>query len=295
MNTLRGEVLPTWAAGVELRQTTLSCVQVVGDVPNPVALQGVGATGLAWLQQLDGQRSWVSQVSEADARGVAVPHALEMLEQLFDGGLLVDARTTEHVSLFARPVVVGSGDLAEHVVRLVPGAQFAFPIPKPRDGSGWRVEAERVADEVGSSPTIVVLDGPSIDAAEFEFVAGLIDRKVNHVVVGSGANTARVGPLTIDGRGPCSRCDEILRVDLDPSWRQLAAHAALDGSPARSNVLALLAAAEVARQLASITPDGQVAALNAVLTSGHSGSAWVRRPLQRHRKCACWWRSVGES
>lgn len=294
MKTLRAELRPTWASGVELCQTTLNCVQVVGDIPHPVALQGVGANALAWLEQLDGDRSWDAQIAEADARGVDPFHAREILQRLFTGGLLVDSHAYPIAPLFAKPAVVGAGPIVDHLLGLIPGANRASPIPKPRDGTQWRVTAERIVDDLDQSPTIVVLDGPWVDAAEYELVARLVDRQISHVLVGAGANTARVGPITIAGRGPCTRCDEKLKLDLDPSWRQLAAHLALDGKPTHSNSLGLLAAAELARQIVNNSSGSEAAAHNAVLTSGYFGGPWTRRILARHAQCSCWWSSVHE-
>lgn len=280
---------PRWAAGVDLRQTTADCVQVVGDVPLPIALRGINASWLDWLTQLDGQRAWNVQLSEAEARGIPIGEARRLLEQLADAQLLVDGSSDAPRSPFHDAVIVGSNDLAQHITGVLVGVSTEGVIPKPRDGDHWRLSAEELVDAVAGRPTIVALDSPWIDAAELEFVGQLIDKGVHHVVVGAGARSARVGPLTIDGMGPCTRCDELLRADMDPSWRQLSAQLALDHPPVGSRSLAALAAAEVARQIESLTPTWDVAALNAVLKSGYQGRAWQGRPLTRHLKCACWW------
>lgn len=283
--------LPRWVAGVDLRQTAMDCVQVVGEVPRPIALHGMDAIGLEWLRQLDGARSWVAQVSEAQARGIPADQARRVLVELFESGLVVDSGLPEAGVVFKAPTVVGSRQLAEIVVSLMPGTEYLSHIPKARDGAGWRVEIERISDEVRQSPAIVVLDRPTIDSAEFELLSTLIDRKVSHVVVGAGVRTARVGPITIDGQGPCVRCDEELKLELDPSWRHLAAEFSLDPPPMRVDALATLAAAETVRQLAQFTLSA-TAAHNAVLTSGYGGGPWLRRRLVHHQRCSCWWAAI---
>ena len=292
MEALTMQVRPTWAAGVDLRQTMVDCVQVVGDVDSPLALRGAGANVVGWLDQLDGSRSWSAQLAEAEARGIARAQAREVLRQLFEARLLVDAPDADQVSAMAAPAVLGSRDIGERIAGLVAGARYAGVIPKPRDGMGWQVDAERLAEEVAVSPVIVVLDAPWVDAAEFEMLSRFIDQRVNHLVVGAGANTARVGPMTIAGRGPCTRCDELLQQDMDPSWRTLSAQLALDDPPARGAVLRGLAAADAARQVESAVQGTHSASLDAVLRTGRGGSAWTRRALIRHTKCSCWWASL---
>ena len=116
-----------------------------------------------------------------------------------------------------------------------------------------------------------------MDAAELEFVSMLIDRRVDHVVVGAGPTTVRIGPMTIDGGGPCVRCDELLRIDMDPSWKQLSVQLSLDEAPEQSPTLLALAAAEVAPLRGERGPSWRAAAFNAVLKTGYRGGAWRRR------------------
>ena len=286
------ELRPGWAPGVELRQTSLDCVQVVGDVANPLALRGLSSAGLDWLRQIDGERSWDAQLAEAQAHGLAAGDAQLLLRQLFEAQLLVDVRDRAEQHPFASSVVVGSAKLGARIAGLVPGAQFVGSVPKPRDGEGWRLASEALADQVGATASILALDAPWIDAAELEFVGRLIDSQVDHLVVGAGATSVRVGPLTFARGGPCVRCDELLRTGLDPSWRQLSAQLALDDASVSDEGLMVLAAAEAARQIANAAPQGEVAALNAVLTTGRRGGAWRRRPLERHLRCSCWWSAL---
>ncbi len=295
VRTAAREVRPSWAPGVELRQTSLDCVQVVGDVANPLALRGLSSAGVEWLRQIDGERSWDAQLSEAQARGLAVGDAQLLLQQLFKAQLLWDVRDLDVRQPFGRPTVVGSSPLGRQIAELVPGAHFAGPLPKPREGEGWRLLSEALADQVGTTPSILALDAPWVDAAELEFVARLIDNGVDHILVGAGTTSARVGPMTIAGGGPCVRCDEMLRAELDPSWRQLSAQLALDEASSPAEPLVALAAAEAARQMANAAPHGEAAALNAVLTTGRRGGAWRRRPLEHHLKCSCWWSALAGS
>ncbi|HAM23169.1 MAG TPA: hypothetical protein DCQ04_13060 [Actinobacteria bacterium] len=289
MDVRNKEVRPAWAIGVELRQTAVDCVQVVGDVECPLALRGLPGVALDWLRQLDGARSWGAQVAEAQARGMQGADASMLLDRLLDAELLIDARVEIAAFQFANPVVVGAAGLSEQIAGLLPGSIPLGPLPKPRDGDDWRLRTEELGDKIGSAATIVALDSPWVDAAELELVSRLIDARIDHVVVGAGVSSARVGPVTRAGGGPCVRCDELLRVELDPLWRPLSAQLALDMPTPAAPTLTVLAAAEVVRQITNAAPHEEVAALNAVLTTGYRGGAWRRRPLSRHLKCSCWW------
>mgnify|MGYP003440518985 FL=1 len=289
MNMRTSEVRPAWATGVELHQTAVDCVQVVGDVERPLALRGLSVDALEWLRQLDGVRSWRAQITEAQARGVRSADATMLLDQLLAADLLVDVGSAASTPRFSNAVVVGASELSGQIATMVPGTRQLGALPKPRDGDDWRVLAERLGDEIGSAPTIVALDGPWVDAAELELIDRLVKARVEHVLVGAGASSARVGPITGEAGGPCAMCDDWLRVELDPLWRSLSAQLALDAPTPAAENLTKLAAAEVARQITNAAPHDEVAAFNAVLTTGYRGGAWRRRPLARHLKCSCWW------
>ena len=81
---------PGWAPGVELRQTTVDCIQVVGDVRFPVSLRGVADGTLEWLRQRRTTLLARAVVGGPGARELPPQDARELLEQLLAVELLTD-------------------------------------------------------------------------------------------------------------------------------------------------------------------------------------------------------------
>ena len=157
MNMRTSEVRPAWATGVELHQTAVDCVQVVGDVERPLALRGLSVDALEWLRQLDGVRSWRAQITEAQAEVCAVlmPRcsSISSLRPTFSSTSGRQLRLRGFPTQLWSEPVNSAGRLPRwFLVQRQLGA-----LPKPRDGDDWRVLAERLGDEIGSAPTIVAL------------------------------------------------------------------------------------------------------------------------------------------
>jgi len=143
-----------------------------------------------------------------------------------------------------------------------------------------------------------VLAQPRPSSSEVEFVAKLVTARVPHLVIAAGMQTARVGPYTRAQGGPCLRCDSLADSDADQVWRHIGAQLSVDELPTLgpSALMATLAAAEAARQMAALDTGDVVVAENAVMQSGYRGGAWRRRLVVRHQQCSCWWpQSADES
>ncbi|NQU37348.1 MAG: hypothetical protein HQ526_07095 [Actinobacteria bacterium] len=293
----RSEPLPRQSApsllpGTQLVQTAADVVHLVGDVGNPVSVAGVSSECVRWLSQVDGQLSRDAQIWHAEALGVSPEIAEAVLTQLETYGLVVDtARAVGRVG-FAEARVFGEEAVTERLGDLVPSLQPVGPVPSPRRNPDWRVEGERLADDVGAHPAVVVLAQPRPSSAEVDFTTQLLTAGIPHLVVAAGIQSARVGPYTAASGGPCLRCDSLAHTDADGVWRHIGAQLSVDEGPVRgrpSRLMATLAAAEAVRQMAAVDAGDPGAAENAVMQSGYRGGAWRRRLVVRHQQCSCWW------
>lgn len=315
-------LMPTLIAGVQVRQLSLDSAQIVGEIDQPVALDGVNGDAVEWLRQLDGQRSWSAQLDHAQAIGMDRDAAIVLLTSLRNLGIVVHRPTSATADTFADVGVIGAERLAKAVVSVVEDSQYLGPVPRPTLGAQWRLSIEDLADSVAKRPIILALAGTDIDAAEYELLRHVQQSGAASAVVGAGVCSARVGPIVLPGASPCVRCDELVKESLDPTWRTVSAQLAVDGVPPADPMFEALAAAELARHLAQVrgaavgeVQDGgsQVGgigsgggasggmqghggisiACGAVLTSGRSGGPWQVRRIRRHASCSCWWSGLG--
>ncbi len=295
----RDKYTPALLPGVQLVQTAVNVVHLVGDTDSPVSLVGAGSDCLRWLNQLDGGLSWDAQVWQAESLGVSAELAESVLGQLESAGLVVDCSVLViSRNRFERANLFGGGAVADVLGDLCPRTVRRGEIPSPRTSADWRQEIEEQADDVGANPVVVVLSAPGPSSSEVDFVSHLVSRGIRHLVVAAGQQSARVGPYTGTTAGPCLRCDSLAHTDSDEVWRQIGAQMSLDApTPLGPSVLlATLAAAEAARQMVALDAGYPATAENAVMQSGYRGGAWRRRLLVRHQQCSCWWpRSAGEN
>jgi hypothetical protein len=289
---------PALLPGVQLVQTAADVVHLVGDIDNPVSLFGASSDCVRWLTQVDGRISRDAQLWHAEALGVSPELAESVLVQLETQGLVVDAARTTAAIGFGQAHIFGHEVVAVKLRDLVPTLRTRGDIPSPRRNPDWRYEAEEIADGIGPYPAVVVLAQPRPSSAEVDFVTKLVGAQVPHLVVAAGMQTARVGPYTAAQGGPCLRCDSLAHSDTDQVWRHIGAQLSLDELPTDgpSVLMATLAAAEAARQMAAVVAGDFTAAENAVMQSGYRGGAWRRRLMVRHQQCSCWWpQSLDES
>jgi hypothetical protein len=102
----------------------------------------------------------------------------------------------------------------------------------PRDGVAARVLRDVAPDVAltGRSPDVVVL--VEHGAVDPEQAPRLLAGGLAHACVVVREGDVSVGPLVVPGDGPCLRCLDLHRADLDPQWPALAHQLAGSGSTA---------------------------------------------------------------
>lgn len=296
------EILPRWAPWVALVPLPGSRLYVASDPDLSCVLEGVDSPVQDWLAQLDGNRAWIHQVAEADARGIDVELADRLLTDLWAAGLLSNAAIASVTLADHGIVLFGSGVLSEELRRLTPGTSWAGPIPRPRKANDL-VSVPNGADRAVHKARIalLVLQGVVADSIEVAFAQRLQAAGAVVLVVGAGSRSGRVGPLTVPDLSPCLRCEDLERATLDADWPAVARELALGSGGVVDPLIAAATAAEAVRQLREYLAACQVgpvesgrsnavvSVLSGVLELGPVGSTWTHRELQPNRSCGCWW------
>jgi hypothetical protein len=167
-------------------------------------------------------------------------------------------------------------------------------------GGGRLVAATRVLHDVapgirtepadGVAPDVVVL--VERDAVDPATALALVTAGTTHLSVVVREADAVVGPLVVPGAGPCLRCVDLHRVDVDPAWPLVAAQlvsrraamAALSGEAGvLAGVCGALAAAEVLAHLDGGSPATRGASYEVTLPD----VAPRRRQWSVHPDCGC--------
>jgi hypothetical protein len=135
--------------------------------------------------------------------------------------------------------------------------------------------------------------------------AGWLRDDVPHLLVEFGERTVRAGPVVVPGAGPCARCIEQHRTDIDPAWPIVASQLCDRTAPAADalgiGVAASLSAQVIVDHLASpaLSPwrNTVVAWHHPVLgaawpQTAEPGAGWAARVFQHvavrmHPACGC--------
>lgn len=146
-----------------------------------------------------------------------------------------------------------------------------------------------------SHPDLVVLVRE--DAIDVREADRLVAAGQDHLAVVCAADRISVGPLVTPGHGPCLRCLDLHRCDLDPAWPQIAAQMCA-GSPsgsgsgsgrARGESASCLVAAGLAALQALLHLDGRLRPI----AHGHTVDVQLpdgltdRRRWPVHPSCGC--------
>jgi ThiF family len=218
----------------------------------------------------------------------------------------------------ARVVVVGAGRVGASLAALLAAAgtgavdvvdrEAAAPHDAaaggfgPADAGRPRGEAARdrmraVAPATSTAPQpapdLVVLAPP--DGPDEEHEQGLGRTPVPHLVVEVRATVGVVGPLVVPGHGPCLRCLDLVRSDLDPAWPVLAAQLATSPrrpGPCDATLAAAVAAQGAHQALSHLDGTGSVCA-GGTLELALPDWRWRRRSWPVHPQCDCRWRAAG--
>jgi bacteriocin biosynthesis cyclodehydratase domain-containing protein len=286
---------------------------VVDDLPPPLAQM---------LDELAVPTERVGLLARAVQRGAHRDAAEELLRQLVDADVLVDADEPDRVArqrAAAAVIVVGGGRVAAGtatglalagVGRVWIDADADGAVQEGDlgtgllDGDRGRSAIEAVVDVVrrvapGTSagrpparaaPDLCVLADAVVP--EPARLAALHRDRVAHLPVRLRDGTGIVGPLVLPGRSACLGCVELHRCALDPGWPAVTAQ--LVGRPGRGSAAAAAATAAlgVAQVLVALDVAGGRGAaappvLGATLELDLASGELLRRPWPAHPDCTC--------
>lgn len=219
---------------------------------------------------------------DLDALGADAPWLARLRQGLVERGLLTPPGP-------ALPVVaiVGRGPLAAGVARLLDGSAR---VARVTDGTGaptarrppsfslldpWELPRER--------PAVTVLADTTVEA-DRRLAAELTEARLPHLIVRHEDGRAVVGPFVTPGVGPCLRCIDLARRDLDPAWPAIVGQLQrLHTRPDR--LTAAWASSTAAAQVASYLAGGRPDAVGATLELTPDRAVEVR-PWASHPECA---------
>lgn len=198
-------------------------------------------------------------------------------------------------------VVIGSGALARHVVRLL-GAG-GVPVLRVVDDTDadplalrrrWQ-ELSGPTTQVGlfgqwhtalDDPVRLVVVAPATVEADRVLTDHLRRAGVPHLMVRAEPERAVVGPFVVPGGGACLRCVDLTRRDLDPEWPLLLSQLARtlhSPGPVASAWAASTAAAEALAWLGR----GRAGTCGATLELVTDTLAFETRTWAAHPACGC--------
>ncbi len=167
----------------------------------------------------------------------------------------------------ATAVVIGAGETAELVKRLLVGSGMAV-----------------LADEPDASPEIAVIVAHYV--IEPEVHGRWLRRDIPHLAVVFGDEVVRVGPIIRPGTGPCLYCLELHRTDSDPSWPAIASQLWHRRSGTETSLVAAEVAATVARLILARRIVHRIEPLTTIEIDAGSGERMLRE-WGSHPECGC--------
>ena len=159
-------------------------------------------------------------------------------------------------------------------------------VGRPREEATVRVMRDVapgvVVDGPATPDVLVIVDAAAADPARGERLVGL---DVTHLsVVVREADTV-VGPLVVPGSGPCLRCLDLHRADLDPAWPLLLSQ--LVGSDAAEPGPFAAVAAGLAAAAALAVVDGLPPVVGRTWEVGLPDALPRERTWLPHPRCGC--------
>lgn len=212
-------------------------------------------------------RTWSDPAEVTASAGIPLQWLAEALGVLRAAGLLAPPPRP-------RPLVpvVGTGPIARQIVRLLAGSGRASPLASPTPPQ--------------AAPDALVVVCPATIEPDRVLMAELVRTGRPHLVVRCEPERAVVGPLVEPGRGPCTRCTDLTRRDLDPAWPYLLAQLCrmeCTPSPEQEAWAAATATTQVLCWLAEGEPETRGATLELDAAGATlAARAWASRP-----ECGC--------
>jgi bacteriocin biosynthesis cyclodehydratase domain-containing protein len=203
-----------------------------------------------------------------------------------DGWDLLAERVRHHV------LVVGSGRVSVAAARALAAAGVGGVERRGRlTERGVRARSGRGRAQRPSC--VVLVEGAAADSGRAE---DLVRRDIPHLSVVVREGDVVVGPLVRPGDGPCLRCLDLHRAELDPMWPQVLAQLLTTGrrTPEESAVAGIAGGLAALQVLALLDGRSVPAALGATLEVELPDGLTTRRPWAVHPDCGCCWPPDGD-
>lgn len=207
-----------------------------------------------------------------------------LLAELTEAGAL---RAAEPRPAF-EVLVAGSGAIADEIHRLLsfhPVVVSGLRGAGLRSPSDARVRLVHDWEAALDRPALTVV-APCTIEHDRALSDWLVSEGLNHLVVRSENDRAVVGPLTVAGWSPCTRCLDMSRRDRDPAWPYLLAQLALRQARSQRPLTAWAAATAVSQAMCFLTggvPDSLGRTLELAVPPGKPEV----REWEIHRSCDC--------
>jgi hypothetical protein len=290
-------------------------VQLGLDPALGVVIDGLTEAEVELLERLDGTLDEAAALAWARERGISAQRFEALLTALRGHRLTVESPTARaDLPPAPGPVRPGWGADAEALACAYrhPGDGLALLADRSRrhvvvDGGGTlpqaiaaalcqggvgRVRSGRYAASAGDAahpPDLVVLT--AVGALDPARAAGWMRDGVTHLPVLLHGTRAEVGPLVTPRSGPCLRCLDLTRTDLDPAWPAVLAQLTPAGVAAPRDASGETSLVQTAAGLAAMlalgaldgAPPSPGLALEVGLAAPHLGER--RWPV--HAACPC--------
>jgi hypothetical protein len=236
---------------------------------------------------LDALLSLQTPRTNSELRRIAPSLPPDWLDSLLSQLVASGALETDAVQPPGRVLIAGSGALAVEVFRLL----SSHPVQiswlratgsKPPPGARIRFLEEWEAALERPDLTLLIPSTIEHDRALSDM---LVAEGLDHLVVRSEPDRAVVGPFTVGGRFPCSRCLDMHRRDADAAWPYLLAQLALRPARTHRSLRAWAASTAVSHamcHLAGGIPDSCGRTIELEIPGRLQSRAW-----RMHQNCRC--------
>lgn len=200
--TAQAHQLWHWAPGVSVSQRDHAAVQFGLDATRAGVIETPCATELtAALRAIDHpitRQQWLA------ATGLEPTAARSLFEDLVAYGIVSQATKPASV------VILGTGDLAEELARVLGGDDWALRAP-----IGTESRAQFLRTIARSALVVAVGAVTNAQAAATMLVSAGVKTWLPVTLVD---NRGFIGPARLDGVGPCPLCFNLHQSDKDPRW-----------------------------------------------------------------------------
>ncbi|WP_258522132.1 thiamine biosynthesis protein ThiF [Actinomyces sp. Z5] len=224
----------------------------------------------------------------------ASPEATDDADTLYWDRLAVDAAERSAMLRASSVGLLGGGNLAREIIRLLVEAGVVTILPDDEALADWAADlspAVRTRAPLDLRPDVVVsLSGHVVDPIRSRDLARA---GITHLPVVVREVSVRVGPLVAEHSAVCTTCLDLWARDADPCWPALATQLRLLPAPVLERLLLHQAAALAARAVIDVVTgrgplwEGRSVELSAADPAG------VERHWRPHPDCLCSRLAVG--